>query len=704
MSELNGEAGLSGQAVALPQVAKTDQADLSASGQSWLSTLNSQQREVVLHRGGPLLVLAVAGSGKTRAIAHRAAYLISGYGVCPSQILCLTFTNKAAEEMRERIGQLLAGHRSGITVATFHALCARLLRLHHALIKRTRRFVIYDNEDVARVGKEVAKELGAEGCREQLLAEIERLKHHGILPHEDLSDLANQNDQQSRYRMLVHQAYQLYEQKLARYDALDFTDLLLKTILMLENHPEVMDHLRHRYRHILVDEYQDTCPLQERLLQILASPAYNLCVVGDDDQAIYAFRHADVGAILTFESRYPKARVIRMEQNYRSTGAIIEVARRVISANERRHPKSIHTANAHGLPVEVVGFASEEAEAAWIARTLRDLNAQGVRYGEFAILCRVASLFRPIERELTAALIPYVLVDGLAFWERRGVKDVMAYLRFIHNPLDYLSFRRIANVPPRGLGKKALNRIEEALKSSPSTTLTEILQEASHCPSGGSTKLRSFLCLIESLRKESGTVSSLIETILNRVGYEAYLMKTFPDAMRRVANLMQLVSIARRFEKDPGVDLSEFLLQSGLSATDQEIEGDSAQSASGGVRLMTIHAAKGLEFRAVFVVGLEDGILPHARCRESASGGLEEERRLFYVAVTRAMDRLFLSWSARRMIQGREMNHLVSPFVREILPWHGGHWPMAVRSETNGQAIIYYSPSASGDSMRSGEV
>ncbi len=660
------------------------------SGKEILEGLNPEQQEVAHHGDGPLLVLAVAGSGKTRAIAYRAAYLVAAQGVSASHLLCLTFTNKAAGEMQERIGQLLNSKLTGITIATFHSLCARLLRAHHGLIKRSCRFVIYDEEDTRRLGREVAKDLGVEGSWEQIRSDINRLKNLGVLPEGDLARMFETYDPQGRYITLLHQAYHLYERKLTRYDALDFTDLLLKVILMLEQYPEILDRLRHHYRHLLVDEYQDTCPLQERLLRLLSGPEYNLCVVGDDDQAIYAFRHADVTGILTFEARYPGAKLVRMEQNYRSTGSIIEVARCVIAANEKRHAKAIHTANAPGEPVEVVGFASEELEAAWIAKKLKELNSRGVRYGEIAILCRVASLFRPIERELSAALIPYVLVDGLAFWERREIKDVMAYLRFIHNPLDYLSFERIANVPPRGVGKKILKRIEEELKASPSITITEILKEASH----DSKKLCSFLGLIESLRAENHTVSGLIEAILNRLGYESYLMKAFRDAMRRIANLMQLMAIAKRFERNQGWDLSEFLLQSGLSATGQEVEDGHADS----VRIMTIHAAKGLEFRAVFVVGLEDGILPHARCQ----GQSEEERRLFYVAVTRAKERLFLSWSTRRLIQGREMNHLLSPFVREILPWRESCHPTSSHCHTGGKAIICYNPDSTYESTRTG--
>ena len=688
MSRLNGSGSPSAKAMASAELAtETPVVSTGAAARAEIEALNPQQREVALHGEGPLLVLAVAGSGKTRAIAQRAAALISGYGVSPSHILCLTFTNKAAEEMRDRIGRLLKGPRGGVTVATFHALCARLLRSHHTLIKRSRRFVIYDNEDMTRVVKEVAKELGAEGCREQLLADIDRLKHRGVPPENDLSRLDQGDASHSRYVALLRQAYQLYERRLARYDALDFTDLLLKTLLMLEEHPAVLDQLRHRYRYLLVDEYQDTCPLQERLLQLLAAPAHNLCVVGDDDQVIYAFRHADVSRLLTFETRYPGTKVIRMEENYRSSGSIIEVARKIIAANQQRQPKSIHTANPRGLPVEVVGFPSEEQEAGWLAQKVQELHGQRIPYGEIAVLCRVASLFRPIERELTVRLIPYLLVDGLAFWERREIKDVMAYMRFIHNPLDYLSFKRIANVPPRGIGKKTLNWIEQRLKTEPSVSLSEILEEATvYCR-----PVRRFLAQMEAFRAHDGTVGSLIELVLERTGYEAHLVKSHPDAPKRMSHLAQLLGIARRFDRDQGSEsggsetgLSEFLLQAGLSATGYEAEGGRA-----GVRLMTIHAAKGLEFRAVFVVGLEDGILPHACCREQ----LEEERRLFYVAVTRARERLFLSWSTRRVIQGLETSHLLSPFVREILPWGASYRPTSANGHANGEAVISYNPS-----------
>lgn len=641
-----------------------------------LSGLNAAQREVALHGEGPLLVLAVAGSGKTRAIAHRVAHLISERKVSPSQVLCLTFTNKAAGEMRERIGKLLECTPSGLTVATFHALGARLLRVHHALIERSARFSIYDDEDAARVIREAAKERGAEGAWEILRAEIGRLKNLGVLPGDDPAMVQREYDREGCDPALLREVYARYEEKLARYDALDFNDLLLKVVLLLERCPEVLTLFRRRCRYLLVDEYQDTCPLQERLLNLLAAPSYNLCAVGDDDQAIYTFRHADVTGILTFDSRYPGARIIRMEENYRSGGKIIEVARRVIGANRRRQPKSIHTRNPPGLPVEVVGFPSEEEEAAWIGEKIQELKSQGIPFGEIALLSRVASLFRPLEKDLARRLIPYLLVDGLAFWERREVKDIMAYLRFIHNPLDYLSFKRIANVPPRGLGKKALQQIEIRLRDA-GASLPEILEEAA------SPKLRPFLALIESLRSETRSVSGLIEALLDRTGYEGYLSKTCPDAERRMGRLIQLVAIAKRFEQDQEGDLSEFLLQTGLSATGPEGEGRPDQ-----VHLMTIHAAKGLEFRAVFLIGLEAGVLPHARCRDNP----EEERRLFYVAVTRAKERLYLTWSTRRMIQGREMNLSLSPFMKEILPRKGESWRKLPAHRKEEEAVIFHRP------------
>lgn len=640
--------------------------------ESILEGLNAEQKEVALHSSGPLLVLAVAGSGKTRAIAHRAACLISAHGVSPSHILCLTFTNKAAGEMRERIGHLLGGQSRGMTVSTFHALCARILREHHVLIPRSRRFVIYDQEDAGRLAKEVAKELGAPGCEGQLLADIEGLKNRGILPADGINGLSDQKVQDNRHSKLLQEAYRLYEKKMVRYDALDFTDLLLKTILMLDKHPKVLEGLRQRFRYILVDEYQDTCPLQERLLKLLSAPAYNLCTVGDDDQAIYAFRHADSSAILTFQSRYPGATVIRMEENYRSTGSIIRLARRVISANRHRHPKSIRTLKEGGLPVSLTGFPSEEDEAAWIRAKVQKLKMKGCPYTEMAVLCRVASLFRPLERELANHLIPYSLVDGLAFWERREVKDVMAYLRLVHNPQDYLSFKRIANVPTRGLGKRTLQRIEQALKTRPMESLPDILRESA-CHSR---PLRLFLHQLETLRNAATNLNGLIRAVLERIGYEAHIAKAFSDAERRVGHLMQLCAMARRFEEEQGGDLGEFLLQAGLG---QESE-DEAHDA---VRLMTIHAAKGLEFGSVFVLGLEDGILPHARCRDN----IEEERRLFYVAVTRTKERLFLSWSTRRVVHGREMSHLISPFVNEAAIKDESPRSIPVE-ETNGHARI----------------
>lgn len=428
-----------------------------------LQGLNRKQQEVAVHGEGPVLVLAVSGSGKTRAIAHRAAYLISAHGVSPSSLLCLTFTNKAAGEMRERIAKLLDGHLSGLTVTTFHSLGARLLRMRAYLIERSSRFVIYDQEDTSRLAKEIGKEFEADALGEQLRTDIDRMKNYGTLA---------KYDPENRYFKLLRRVYRRYEERLARYDALDFTDLLLKTVRLLEQHPEELRWVRSYYRYTLVDEYQDTCPLQERLLGLISAPSNNLCVVGDDDQGIYSFRGADMKGIFTFKTRYPAMREIRMEENYRSTGAIIEVARRIINGNRRRQPKRIWTARQRGEPVIVTGFPTEEGEAAWVCKTIQHLHSAGMPFGEIALLCRVSFCFRSIERELTKALILYVLVEGLAFWERREIKDIMAYMRFIHNPADYLSFKRIANVPPRGIGKKTLQWIDQELKISTDSLLT----------------------------------------------------------------------------------------------------------------------------------------------------------------------------------------------------------------------------------------
>jgi DNA helicase-2/ATP-dependent DNA helicase PcrA len=620
-----------------------------------LFSLNLRQQEVVRHGEGPLLVLAGAGSGKTRAIAHRTASLISERGISPSSILCLTFTNKAAEEMRERIEALTqeAGstRRCGMTVTTFHALGARILRAHSSLVHRTPRFSIYDAEESTKLVRQISQELDVSCSPEIVTEDIARLKNQFIFPKGDLTQAFEADD---RYPLLLGEVYRRYEQRLARYDAVDFTDLLMKPLWFLKEHPAVLNRLRHQYRHLLIDEYQDTCPLQEQMIQLLAAPGFNLCAVGDDDQAIYAFRGADLNGILRFQERYPNAKIIRMEQNYRSTRSIIEAARRAIQANLRRHPKSIFTENPPGEPVEVVAFPSEQEEAAWIARKIGERIDRGAPPCEIAILCRVASLFRPLEKELSASHIPYLIVDGLTFWERREVKDIMAYLRLINNSEDYLSFQRIANTPPRRVGKKVLQRIDAKVKTG--VSLIEALSEtAPQCAGIG-----VLLELLSSLRGGGLPVGRLIESLLDATRYEAYLTKHFlSDHARRSANLMQMIDLAKKFDREQKGDLSEFLLQAGLQVT-----GDASEEKGEGVQLMTIHAAKGLEFSAVFVIGLEEGILPHARSRENT----DEERRLFYVAITRAKERLFLSWAGCRTIQGRPVSNRRSTFIKSLLP------------------------------------
>ncbi|MFZ5862427.1 MAG: ATP-dependent helicase [Nitrospirota bacterium] len=639
--------------VTLPWLELPDAPAEPIRAETLLAGLNPEQREVVQHGEGPVLVLAVAGSGKTRAITHRAAYLVAVRGVPASRILCLTFTNKAAAHMRERIAQLLGGQLGGMTVATFHSLCVRLLRMYHAFVPRSNRFTIYDADDTSEVVRRVAKDLEAEGYEASLRSDLDRLKHLGVPPDGDLTGALECGEGQREYVELLHRAYARYERMLARCDALDFTDLLFATVRVLEQHPQVLGRVRSRYQHLLVDEYQDSCPLQERLLRLLAAPGYNLCTVGDDDQAIYAFRHADASGLLTFAQRYPGSRILRMEENYRSTGAIIEAARRAIVPNTQRQPKTIRTANADGEPVRVVGFPWEDVEAGWIVEQIQQARAQGVPFGEIAVLCRVASLFRPIERELARALIPYHLVDGLAFWDRREIKDLLAYLRWIHNPHDLVSFLRIANVPPRGIGKKVLAQIEERLQSDPARLLPEVLQAVSQ----SSRPLRALRFQVDALREEARSVPALIAAVLTRLGYEAHLLKAFPDGARRLTHIEQLQTIAARDGQTSEDSLGEFLAQAGLG---QGADGSPVE----GVRLMTIHAAKGLEFHTVFLIGLEEGILPHARCRET----IEEERRLLYVAITRAKSRLVLSWCRRRLLQGRDISHQPSSFLDDIRP------------------------------------
>jgi len=608
--------------------------------------LNPAQWEAVTHTEGPLLILAGAGSGKTRVLTYRIAYLIGAAGVSPREILAVTFTNKAAREMIRRVEALLGTDSAGVWIGTFHGICLRILRAHGHLLAVGPDFTIYDADDQRRLAKTVVEEMGLDPRRVSpgsLLHRVARWKDEGIpadrVPAEVEED--------------VREFYRRYQDRLREARAMDFGDLLLETLLLFEAHPDLADHYRRRFRHVLIDEFQDTNRVQYRLAIHLARPHGNLCVVGDDDQSIYTWRGADVRNILSFEEDFPGARVVKLEQNYRSTQAILDAAWAVVSRNRHRHPKRLWTDRNDGDPVVVHEARTEEEEAAWVADTIGELRRQGMPLGEIAVLYRVHALSRPLEEALLTRTIPYVVYGGLRFYDRKEVKDALAYLRLVLNPDDPVAFRRVVNVPPRGIGASTVSAVEELAREEG----LGLHRAAQAAVTGGRLRTRQaralgvFLGLLDRWRRLLGTVPlrELLLRVLEDSGYLESLPRLDPrEARERRENLQELLNAAETFEREEGGDPKAFLDRAAL-VSDQDLGPDRAEV----VTLMTLHAAKGLEYRVVFLTGLEEGVLPHQfSMREDEE--VEEERRLCYVGMTRAKDRLYLSRARIRAVYGRD--------------------------------------------------
>jgi DNA helicase-2/ATP-dependent DNA helicase PcrA len=632
-----------------------------------LQDLNDAQREAVLHEEGPLLVLAGAGSGKTRVIVHRIARLVLERGVVPWQILAVTFTNKAAGEMRERLERLLGRASGELWVQTFHAFGARFLRREAARAGLSPTFAIYDDDDQLRLVKRLLAELGAdEGdplTPRQALSFIDRWKNSALRPGEVE---AAPHDPAAQ---LAREVYGRYERALARAGAVDFGDLLLRPVRLLEEDPALRARWAGRFRHLLVDEFQDTNPAQYRLLQLLTGPRRNVCVVGDDDQAIYRWRGADVSNILGFDATYPGAKVVKLEQNYRSTRTILDAAHAVISRARRRREKRLWTEAGGGAPLSLLVGEDEHAEAERIARAVAMERGRGTAGEEIAVLYRTNAQSRPIEAALRAARIPYVIVRGTSFYERAEVKDAAAYLRLALSPRSDLDLERIVNRPPRGIGERTVERLR-AHAAARGLSLFEALAERDAIPELKPAARRALGELHALLAGMAADVPALdagvaVQEALTRSGMLARLEEEHSDeAVDRAENLAELVGAAREFdeailgEPPPGdpeevrpPPLARFLEQIALLG-----EAD-AETPEGRVALMTLHAAKGLEFEAVFLAGLEDGTLPHERpwLEQSAAEQAEaadEERRLCYVGMTRAKARLTLSLARRRMTFG----------------------------------------------------
>jgi DNA helicase-2/ATP-dependent DNA helicase PcrA len=635
-----------------------------------LSGLNGPQREAAQHSGGPLLVLAGAGSGKTRVLTHRIAYLLATGEARPGEILAITFTNKAAAEMRERVGQLVGRSVRAMWVTTFHSACARMLRVDAERLGYSKGFTIYDQADSLRMLKRCLSELGVDPKRfppRAVHSKISGAKNQLI----DASAYAE--TQGSVFEEVVAEAFPLYEKRMLEANAMDFDDLLVRTVNAMELFEEVRERWRRTFRHVLVDEYQDTNHAQYRLLQLLASDHGNLMVVGDEDQSIYGFRHADIRNILDFERDFPQADMVKLEQNYRSTEVVLNAANAVVERNRERRPKELWTEEKGGSPVQLSELGDEHEEARWVAAEIERLGEEhGLARSDVAVFYRTNAMSRVLEDTLNRFDVPYQVIGGTKFYERAEIKDAVAYLSLLVNPADLVSFTRIVNSPRRGIG----NTTQGRLASHANTTglpIWEVIERVEEVPGLSGAAIKSvgrFYEIMATLRDradEEGPVATLLETVLNESGYlEALAAERTVEAEGRAENLEALVAGAAEFdverEREGDSDISpleEYLQQISLYS-----EQDSLREEQELVTLMTLHNAKGLEYDTVFIVGCEDGAFPHLRALEE--GGEEEERRLCYVGITRARRRLYMTWARERSLFGRSDRNLPSRFVDEI--------------------------------------
>lgn len=632
-------------------------------------TLNKPQKEAVFHTEGPLLILAGAGSGKTRVLTHRIAYLIEEKGVNPWNILAITFTNKAAEEMRQRVDSLVGIGAESIWVSTFHSMCVRILRRYIDRLGYDNRFTIYDTDDQKTLMKEVCRKTDIDTKRfkeRMLLSVTSSAKNEMILPEE-----FELNAGGDFVQLKIAKVYKEYEAQMRANNALDFDDLLVKTVQLLETQPDVRENYQERFRYIMVDEYQDTNTVQFRLVSLLAGKYRNLCVVGDDDQSIYKFRGANIRNILDFEKEFSDAKVIKLEQNYRSVGNVLEVANSVIRNNKGRKEKTLWTDNEKGEKIRLRQFDTAYDEAQFIAEDIKDETAQGANYSDHAVLYRTNAQSRLLEEKFVAMNIPYKIVGGINFYSRREIKDVLSYLKTIDNGKDDLAVRRIINVPKRGIGLTTINRIQESAAAR-GIGFYDALSAPDLIPGIGrsASKLDSFAALIEYFkgRSEESGVTDLLTEVIEKTGYTESLEADDPEELEaRVQNIDELVSKAAVYEEscsDRGErpTLSGFLEEVALVADIDSVAEDRDY-----VILMTLHSAKGLEFPHVYLAGMEDGLFPSYM---SISGDdpeeLEEERRLCYVGVTRAEEKLTLTCARMRLVRGERQYNSMSRFIKEM--------------------------------------
>ena len=632
-------------------------------------TLNEPQKEAVFHTEGPLLILAGAGSGKTRVLTHRIACLIDEKGVNPWNILAITFTNKAAGEMRQRVDSLVNFGSESIWVSTFHSMCVRILRRFIERLGYDNRFTIYDTDDQKTLMREVCRKVDIDTKvfkERSLLSTISSAKNEMILPDEFELNAGGDFGRQK-----IAKVYREYEAQLKSNNALDFDDLLVKTVQLLETQPDVLEYYQERFRYIMVDEYQDTNTVQFRLVSLLAGKYKNLCVVGDDDQSIYKFRGANIRNILDFEHEFPDARVIKLEQNYRSTGNILNAANGVISHNKGRKEKTLWTDNGEGDKVHLRQFDTAYDEAEFIAEDIRREVREGASYNDNAVLYRTNAQSRLFEEKFIAMNIPYKIVGGINFYARREIKDLLAYLKTVDNGQDDLAVRRIINVPKRGIGLTTINRIQESATER-GIGFYEALLAPEMIPGVGrsASKLDSFAALIEYFKGRLGqeSITDLLREIIEKTGYiESLEAEDKVEAESRIENIDELLNKAAAYEEDcqdrgEEPNLSGFLEEVALVADIDSLEEDQDY-----VVLMTLHSAKGLEFPHVYLAGMEDGLFPsYMTITSDDNEDLEEERRLCYVGITRAERELTLTCARRRMVRGETQYNKLSRFVKEI--------------------------------------
>ena len=633
-------------------------------------TLNPPQREAVAQTEGPVLILAGAGSGKTRVLTHRIAYLMDEKGVNPWNILAITFTNKAAQEMRERVDKLVGFGSESIWVSTFHSDCVRILRRHIDNLGYDTNFTIYDTDDQKSLMKDVCRKMNIDTKiykERSLLAQISHAKDELLTPDDMEMKAAGDYNMKK-----VASVYREYQAALRKNNALDFDDLIVKTVELFEKCGAVLEYYQERFKYIMVDEYQDTNTAQFKFISLLAQRYQNLCVVGDDDQSIYKFRGANIGNILGFEHVFPDARVIRLEQNYRSTRNILNAANQVIANNTERKAKTLWTENEEGSKVHFRQFLNAYEEAEYVAGEIGKLKRNGLgNYRDCAILYRTNAQSRIFEEKFIAANIPYKLVGGVNFYARKEIKDLLCYLKTINNARDDLAVQRIINVPKRGIGATTLGRVQDYADNM-GISLYEALRVAEEVPSIGRSlsKIDGFVTFIQMLKSKADvmTVEEILQEVIDSTGYVAELEAEDTEESRaRIENIDELISKTVAYqeameEQNQSATLSGFLEEVALVADIDTVDPDQDY-----VLLMTLHSAKGLEFPKVFMVGMEDGIFPsHMTISYGDDGEMEEERRLCYVGITRAMKDLTLTCAQQRMIRGETQYNRVSRFVREI--------------------------------------